>query len=591
MKVLIYGSRGWIGKQFKSILENDNIDFVESMSRADSEEEVAIDLYTYTPTHVVSFIGRTHGEGYSTIDYLEQKDKLIENVRDNLFSPFTLAEMCRKQNIHYTYLGTGCIFKYDGDYKFDEDDKPNFFGSSYSVVKGFTDRMMKHYENVLNIRIRMPIVSEYHPRNFITKITSYDKICSIPNSMTVLDELLPYVLKMMKSKLTGTINLCNPGVISHNEILDMYKELVDSSFEYKNFSQEEQLQILKADRSNNHLDTSRLTALFPEIKHIKDAVRDCLIKYTIPNNILVTGGCGFIASNFINNYFPTMKFNRMVNLDAMYYCASLENIDEKIRKSDRFTMIEGKCQDEKLVKDLLKRHHITHVIHFAAQSHVTNSFEESLKYTDDNILGTHILLESCRQWGRIKKFVHVSTDEVYGDKMEEKQTEQNILCPTNPYAATKAGAELIVQSYYHSFGMPIVITRGNNVYGPNQYPEKVIPRFIKLLRKDKNIQIEGDGKQVRGFLHVDDACNAFGMILEKGNIGDIYNIGSEEEYTILEVAEKLISLLGKSKESIEFVEDRPYNDKRYHINNDKLRELGWEPLITFDQGLWKLIYL
>lgn len=285
-----------------------------------------------------------------------------------------------------------------------------------------------------------------------------------------------------------------------------------------------------------------------------------------------------------------MKFNQTINLDAMYYCASLENIDEKIRKNSNFTNIKGKCQDEKLVKELLKKYHITHVIHFAAQSHVTNSFEESLTYTDDNITGTHVLLECCRQYGKIEKFIHVSTDEVYGDKMEEKQIEQNILCPTNPYAASKAGAELIVQSYFHSFNMPIVITRGNNVYGPNQYPEKVIPKFIKLLREDKKIQIEGDGTQIRGFLHVDDACKAFELILSKGKIGEIYNIGSEEEYTILEIADKIVSLLAKSKESVEFAEDRPYNDKRYHINNDKLRELGWNSEIQFDDGLWKLIY-
>ena len=590
MKLLVFGHKGWIGQQFINLLNKSEINFVTTNTRADNLKGISEDLYNYTPTHVVSFIGRTHGEGYSTIDYLEQKDKLVENIRDNLYSPFLLAELCRKQNIHYTYLGTGCIFKYDGDHKFTEYDEPNFFGSSYSVVKGFTDRMMNNFDNVLNVRIRMPIVSEYHSRNFITKITSYDKICSIPNSMTVLDELLPYLLKLMEFEAKGTINLCNPGTISHNEILDMYRELVDPSFEYENFTQEEQLKILKADRSNNELDTTRLTTLFPEIKHIKDAVRDCLKVYKIPKNILVTGGCGFIGSNFINNYFPTMKFNKMVNLDAMYYCASLENINEDIRKNNRFTMVEGKCQDEKLVKQLLKRHHITHVIHFAAQSHVTNSFEESLKYTNDNILGTHVLLESCRQYGKIKKFVHISTDEVYGDKMEEKQKEQNIFCPTNPYAATKAGAELIVQSYYHSFGMPIVITRGNNVYGPNQYPEKVIPRFIELLRENKKIQIEGDGQQVRGFLHVDDACSAFSLILEKGEKGEIYNIGSEEEYTILELAEKLISLLGKSRDSIEFVEDRPYNDKRYHINNDKLKELGWNPLVEFDEGLRKLIY-
>ena len=207
------------------------------------------------PTHIVSFIGRTHGKidkiVYKTIDYLEQPGKLFENVRDNLYGPLLISDICKKKNIHFTYLGTGCIFKY---YKenfgkevngFTEESLPNFFGSSYSIVKGFTDRLMKNYkDNVLNLRIRMPITGNQNTRNFITKITTYEKICSIPNSMSVLPELLPLVLIMMKKKVTGTINLTNPGLISHNEILQMFKEIVDPSFEWKNFSQDEQRKIL-----------------------------------------------------------------------------------------------------------------------------------------------------------------------------------------------------------------------------------------------------------------------------------------------------------------------------------------------------------
>jgi 3,5-epimerase/4-reductase len=195
--------------------------------------------------------------------------------------------ICSKQNIHYTYLGTGCIFKFDEEHPFGkekngfrEDSQPNFFGSSYSIVKGFTDKLMHLFEdNVLNLRIRMPITGEKNGRNFITKIATYEKVCSVPNSMSVLPELLPYVLEMMKHKITGTMNLTNPGLISHNEILEMYKEIVDPSFEWKNFSMEEQRAILAADRSNNYLDTSKLEALFPRIDNIKVAVRKCLIDY------------------------------------------------------------------------------------------------------------------------------------------------------------------------------------------------------------------------------------------------------------------------------------------------------------------------
>jgi len=201
------------------------------------------------------------------------------------------------------------------------------------------------------------------------------------------------------------------------------------------------------------------------------------------------------------------------------------------------------------------------------------------------VFGTHILLESCRQWGKIEKFVHASTDEVYGDKMETTQVEQNVFCPTNPYAATKAGAELIVQSYYHSFKTPIVIARGNNVYGPNQYPEKLIPKFITLIRENKKLPIEGSGEQVRGFLHVEDVVKAYVKILEKGVVGEIYNIGCEEEHSVLTIAKKLLKLNNKSEENIVFVKDRPYNDKRYYISNEKLKKLGWNFTINIDEGL------
>ena len=296
MKVLVFGANGWIGCQFIEILACNSINYISGKSRVDDEVSVIAEIEKTEPTHIVSFIGRTHGKIcdkiFTTIDYLEQEGKLVENMRDNLYSPLLLSHICSKKNIHFTYLGTGCIFKYDEDHPFGEEvngftekSLPNFFGSSYSIVKGFTDRIMKFYENnVLNLRIRMPITGEFNARNFITKITTYEKICSVPNSMTVLPELLPYVLEMMKTKITGTINLTNPGLISHNEILDMYKDIVDPNFTYKNFSIEEQRAILDADRSNNYLSTQQFERLFPQVQNIKDAIKDCLYKYkdTLP---------------------------------------------------------------------------------------------------------------------------------------------------------------------------------------------------------------------------------------------------------------------------------------------------------------------
>ena len=480
---------------------------------------------------------------------------------------------------------------------------PNFFGSSYSIVKGFTDRLMDLYKDTtLNLRIRMPITGIPNGRNFITKIVNYEKICSVPNSMTILPESLPYVLDMMKRWLTGTINLTNPGLISHNEILEMYKEIVDPSFTWKNFSQEEQRKILAADRSNNYLDTTRLETLYPQINSIKEGIRKCLIEYKQHRNdeinLLVTGGCGFIGSNFINYYFPKEKITKLVNLDAMYYCANETNINKEIRNNENYILIKGNLCDSNLIRELLRKYNITHIIHFAAQSHVQNSFEDSLVFTEDNVLGTHVLLENCRKYGRIKKFIHVSTDEVYGESMntidEAHKTEHSILCPTNPYAATKAGAELIAQSYNHSYKMPIIITRGNNVYGPNQYPEKLIPRFIKLLKEDKKVTIQGNGSSVRAFLHAYDTAKAFECILEKGQIGEIYNIGCDEgmEFSVMDIAKILIKMIKNTdnyEEWVEYTEDRPFNDQRYYISNQKVKNLGWNIEIALLNGLKDII--
>jgi len=308
-------------------------------------------------------------------------------------------------------------------------------------------------------------------------------------------------------------------------------------------------------------------------------------------NILVTGGCGFIGSNFINYYFS--KVNKLINLDAMYYCANESNIDESIRKSKKYHFIKGNLCSEDLLNHILSDYSITHVIHFAAQSHVQNSFDDSLNYTRDNILGTHTLLECCRKYSGIVKFVHVSTDEVYGESLDDDQKhEQSVLIPTNPYAATKAGAELIAMSYIKSYRMPIIITRGNNVYGPNQYPEKLIPRFIQQLKSGQQVTIQGDGSARRSFLHVEDTCSAFEIILESGTFGEIYNIGTDQEYSVLEIAEILVRLIkGTSnfQSYVTFIKDRPFNDSRYFISNQKLVNLGWIIKKDFMEGLTELI--
>jgi 3,5-epimerase/4-reductase len=288
MKVLLYGKNGWIGEKVYKLLIEKGHSVIIGNARAENIESLEEEIKLIEPTNIISTIGRTHGKigdkEYTTIDYLEQPGKIKENVRDNLFSPVMIALISQKYNIHYTYLGTGCIFTYDDEHPFAEelngftsDSKPNFFGSSYSIVKGYTDMLMKAFDNVLNVRIRMPITDEIHPRNFITKITKYQKICSVHNSMSVLPELLPVMIDMCEKGATGTMNMTNPGLISHNEILEMYREIVDVEFTWENFNIDEQRKILESERSNNFLDTSRLESMY-KVKHIKDAVRDVLYR-------------------------------------------------------------------------------------------------------------------------------------------------------------------------------------------------------------------------------------------------------------------------------------------------------------------------
>ena len=274
MRWLVYGSNGWIGGMVVKLLRKQGETVIKAKARADDELGVEAEFATSNADRVLCLIGRTHGPGYSTIDYLEQKGKLVENVRDNLYSPLVLALLGKKYGIHVTYLGTGCIFTYSEEQRlFQERDSPNFFGSGYSTVKGFTDRLMHFFDDsVLNLRIRMPIVGYHHPRNFVTKITNYAKICSIPNSMTVLEDMLPVMIDLASKKSTGTINLTNPGTVEHNEILELYQKYVDPTFLWNNFTQEEQAKILLSERSNNELDTTELQRLYPNLLSIRDRV-------------------------------------------------------------------------------------------------------------------------------------------------------------------------------------------------------------------------------------------------------------------------------------------------------------------------------
>lgn len=274
----------------------------------------------------------------------------------------------------------------------------------------------------------------------------------------------------------------------------------------------------------------------------------------------------------------------------MDYCACLENLDE-LKDLPNFKFIKGDISSSDLVSFVFSEYNIDTVLHFAAQTHVDNSFGNSFAFTKANIFGTHVLLECAKTFKNIKRFIHVSTDEVYGEGETfdcKPMDEESVLEPTNPYAATKAGAEFLVKSYHRSFKLPCIITRGNNVYGPHQFPEKLIPKFTNQILRGLPVTIHGDGSNTRNFLYVEDVARAFDTILHKGQIGMIYNIGGTNELPNIQVAKDLIRILGKEGEEedyITYVPDRKFNDLRYTINSSKLHELGWTEQMSWEEGL------
>jgi dTDP-glucose 4,6-dehydratase len=289
---------------------------------------------------------------------------------------------------------------------------------------------------------------------------------------------------------------------------------------------------------------------------------------------LVTGGCGFIASNFINR-IAGPEYN-IVNLDKLDYCSNVQNVREGTS-----TFIKGDIKNRDLVTFLIKEYKFDVVFHFAAQSHVDNSFIDPVMFTYENVCGTHNLLEAFRLAKPDVKFIHFSTDEVYGTwESGPAFTEKDTLVPTNPYASSKAAAEMIVQSYIKSFKMDIKIIRCNNVYGPNQFPEKLIPKFIKLLKNGNKCTLHGtvSSSVKRAFIHVDDVTEAVLTVHEKGTSGEIYNISSDYEFSVLDITKLIIKAIKNThdyEDWVEIVDDRPFNDNRYFINSDKLKSLGW----------------
>lgn len=301
-------------------------------------------------------------------------------------------------------------------------------------------------------------------------------------------------------------------------------------------------------------------------------------------NVLVTGGMGFIGSNFILRLHRAYPHYRIINLDLLTYAGNPANL-EQIRSSPNYRFVHGDIADRAIV-DSIMAEGVDAVVHFAAESHVDRSIENPLRFVRTNVTGTLQLLESARKHG-VARFVQVSTDEVYGSLGPDGLfTERTPLAPNSPYSASKAGADLLARSYYETYGLPVIITRCSNNYGPRQFPEKLIPLVITRALEDREVPIYGDGLNVRDWLHVDDHCAAVDLALHRGVPGEVYNVGGNNEHTNVDIVRRILAELGKPESLIRFVQDRPGHDRRYAIDASKIREtLGWSPRYRFDEGL------
>jgi dTDP-glucose 4,6-dehydratase len=301
--------------------------------------------------------------------------------------------------------------------------------------------------------------------------------------------------------------------------------------------------------------------------------------------ILITGGAGFIGSNFVHYILSEHEDDEIVTLDALTYAGSRENL-EGVLDNPRHEFVEGDIRNEELVRDLVDD--VDAIVNFAAESHVDRSIEGAKPFVQTNVEGTQVLLDAAKD-ADIDRYLQISTDEVYGQILDGKFSEDDKLSPRNPYSATKAGADHLAQSYETTHDLPVLITRTCNNFGPRQNPEKLIPKFILNAANGENLPVYGDGSNVREWIYVEDNCRALDVILREGEIGEVYNIGSHAEKTNLEVTQAIIDAVGASDDLIEFVEDRAGHDQRYALETEKIEALGWEPEYSFDEALERTV--
>jgi len=297
--------------------------------------------------------------------------------------------------------------------------------------------------------------------------------------------------------------------------------------------------------------------------------------------ILITGGAGFIGSNFIHYLLSRYKDIEVVNLDKLTYAGNLDNLKD-VADDPRYRFVKGDICDRKIVSEVISGCEL--VVHFAAETHVDRSILEAGSFITTDVYGTYVLLEEAKKAG-VKRFIHISTDEVYGNVEEGFSREDDPLKPSNPYSASKAGADRLAYSFFVTYHLPVIIVRASNNFGPYQYPEKIIPLFITNAIDDLILPLYGDGKNIRDWLYVEDHCRAIDLLIEKGKEGEVYNVGGGNLLPNIELTRRILAILGKPETLIRYVADRPGHDRRYALDTTKIKKLGWEPAHSFDEAL------
>lgn len=587
---LVFGATGFLGRATLAMLRAQGIEFRVSKARIEYRAQVERDLERFRPQYVICAAG---APAHPNIDWCETHRE--HTVRVNILGRLNVADVCHARGVGVFVIGTGAMFAGSAG-TIAEDAAPTFAGTVYARLMTSLDRIWAEaYPNVLNARVMYPISSSMEEeRSMLFKLVRvFPQVHTVPTSYTVIDSLWPLIPDLMRRGVRGTLNFVNPGVTDGNAILAMYKDMVDPSFTWKVAPDD-------GHRPHGHMDTTRLETLCPAVPRVTEAVRAVLARVArtdapralpsagfAPRVVLVTGCAGFIGSHVTEFWVRRHPEVRFVGFDAIQYNASMRNMNG-FMKAPNFDFVRGDICNRELVAHVLSTHRVDAIVHFAAQSHVDFSFGNAVEFTRTNVLGTHTLLDCAHAQGGIQRFVHVSTDEVYGQVADGITcTESALFEPTNPYACSKAAAEFTVRSYVHCYDMPIIIVRCNNVYGPRQFPEKVIPKFVMRLQAGLACCIHGDGTARRAYVHVDDVCEAFDLILRRGIPGEAYNVGSAHEIAVLDLARQLASMVapGTDREPVEFVEDRAFNDRRYSVDWSKLSALGWTQRVAWEDGL------